>query len=82
MHASSLEELRGQIAAGQYAIDSGTLAEDIVSKLATVRRVQRIVLSADEGSAAEAGPAARPRGRRGARPASPRARQSRSERLP
>ena len=34
MSAFSPEELRGQIAAGQYAIDAGTLAEAILSKFA------------------------------------------------
>jgi Anti-sigma-28 factor, FlgM len=81
MSAFSTEELRGQIAAGQYTVDADTLAEAILSKFATIRRVRR-TLTEEEGSAGEAGRAAQPRARRGSRPASLRPRQSRSERLP
>jgi hypothetical protein len=41
MRAPSLEELRGQVAAGTYAIDSGDVAGTILSNFALVRRVGR-----------------------------------------
>ena len=83
MSVFSPEELRGQIAAGRYPIDSGALAEDILSKFATIRRVRRVMMGEDEeASAGEAGRAAQSRARRGSRPASLRPRPSRSERLP
>ena len=80
MPAFSPEELRGRIAAGQYAVDSSALAADMLSKFATIRRVRRTLMS-EEGEG-EAGRAAQSRTRRGSRPAPLRPRQSRSERLP
>jgi hypothetical protein len=42
---SSLDELKGQIAAGAYTIDSRELAGEIVDKFALVRRVTRVLMS-------------------------------------
>jgi hypothetical protein len=41
MTASSLEELKGRISAGQYAVSSADLASEIIAKFALVRRVSR-----------------------------------------
>jgi hypothetical protein len=41
MAASSLDELKGRISAGQYEVSSADLADEIVSKFALVRRVSR-----------------------------------------
>jgi hypothetical protein len=60
MSAFSPEELRGQIAAGKYAVDSGTLAEHIISEFATIRRVRRMLMSEEGGATAETGRAAQP----------------------
>ena len=54
MPKASLEELKGQIAAGQYAVDPGVLADDILSKLALVRRVRRFLFGEDEPGATRA----------------------------
>lgn len=71
MATSSLEELRGRIAAGEYAVDSGELARDILSKFALIRRVRRRLLGdADEGAVGEAGGGAQRRDRRQPRSAS------------
>jgi hypothetical protein len=45
---SSMEELKGRIAAGDYAIDSGELAGEILTKFALVRRVTRRLMSEGE----------------------------------
>jgi hypothetical protein len=50
MPKSSLEELRGKISTGEYAIDSGMLAADILSKFALIGRVRRLLVSDEEGS--------------------------------
>ena len=74
MTTSSLEELKGQIAAGTYTVDSRALAGEIVTKFALARRVAHMIID---------GPGeARPRaaGRLRDRSAAPRARSSR-ERL-
>jgi hypothetical protein len=55
MPMSSLEELSGQISAGDYTIDSRELAGDIVAKFALVRRVGRLLMSEGEADA-ERGP--------------------------
>jgi hypothetical protein len=71
MPKASLEELKGRIAAGEYAIDSGKLAGAIFSKFELIRRVRRGLMGEDEeGAAGEAGRGPQPRGRRRARPAS------------
>jgi hypothetical protein len=80
MAKSSLAELRGQIAAGEYAIDSGELAGDILSKFAVIRRVGRWLMSEDE-AAAEPGRAAAPRSR-GTRAAPSQPRRAPDQRLP
>lgn len=68
---SSLHELRGMVAAGQYAIDSRELAGDMLSKFALVRRVGRDLLGEDdEGAAGDVGRAPQASRRRGAQPAS------------
>ena len=56
MPKSSVEELRGQVAAGQYAVDPRVLADDIVSKLALIRRVRRVLLGEDEQGRASQAP--------------------------
>jgi len=48
MAESSLEELKRRIAAGEYRIDSRTLAETILTKLELIRRVARFLASEDE----------------------------------
>lgn len=69
MPKASLEELKGQIAAGQYAIDPGILAGDILSKLALIRRVRRMLLGEDEqGASPEDDRAGTPRRRRRSTP--------------
>jgi hypothetical protein len=80
MSAFSTEELRGQIAAGRYAVDSRALAEAILTKSATIRRVRRVLMSED-GAIAETGQPAQRRSRRGGRAASAHPRQSRTQRL-
>jgi hypothetical protein len=56
MPTTSLEELRGKISAGEYAIDSGKLAADILSKFALIRRVRRGLVDDDAlGLATEPG---------------------------
>ena len=72
MAKSSLEELKGQVAAGQYAIDPADLAGDMLSKFDLVRRVRRLIgEDEDEDRAADEGGRAAPARRsRGARPAS------------
>ena len=70
MPKSSLNELRGVVATGQYAIDSHELAGDMLSKFALVRRVGRDLLGEDEGAAGDVGRAPQASRRRGAQPAS------------
>ena len=48
MPMSSLQKLKGQVATGQYAIDSGELADTILAKFAVVRRVGRGLMSEAE----------------------------------
>jgi hypothetical protein len=78
MANSSLEELKGQIAAGEYVIDSAMVADKILSTFAVIRRVGRSLMSEDvdgaddsDGAAGQAdrGPQPQPRTRRGSRPA-------------
>ena len=52
MPKTSLEELRGRISAGEYAIDSGTLAGDILSKFALIGRVRRLLVGDDDEATA------------------------------
>jgi hypothetical protein len=52
MPHASVEELRGKISTGEYAIDSGKLAADILSKFALIRRVRRRLTSDEEAGAA------------------------------
>ena len=83
MRKSSMAELRVQIAAGEYAVDSRELAGDILAKLAVIRPVSRWLMTGDEeGAADESRRAAQTRNRRGARPAPPQRPQLRSDRLP
>ena len=58
MPTSSLDELRGQISAGQYAIDSGEVAGEILTKFALVRRVTRQLMQEDDAPASR-GPGGR-----------------------
>ena len=55
---TSLEQIRGQISTGKYAIDSSEVAGEILTKLATVRRVRRLM---NEGKGEERAPGPRPR---------------------
>jgi hypothetical protein len=71
MPKSSLEELRGQISAGEYAIDSGALAGDILSKFALIRRVGRLLMSEEAAGDAETGADRQAPDRRQGRSASP-----------
>jgi hypothetical protein len=69
MPVSSVEDLKRRIAAGEYAIDSGTLADTIVTKIGIVRRVSRFLESEDEEAAGKAGSRAPSRARGGTRSA-------------
>jgi preprotein translocase subunit SecA len=80
MSKSSLEELKGRIAAGQYAVDSRTVADDILSKFAVIRRVARRLVSEDEEAQQAAGGTA-PARNRGSRAAPTRRSRTRDERL-
>jgi hypothetical protein len=64
MPKSSMEELKGQVAAGQYAIDAGVVAGDILGKFALVRHVRRHLTGEDAARAER--PGSLPRRRRGA----------------
>ena len=69
MPVSSVEDLKRRIAAGEYAIDSGKLADTIVTKIGIVRRVSRLLEREGEEAAGKAG--SRPPGRaRGDTPSS------------
>jgi hypothetical protein len=81
MTTSSLQELRGRVAAGEYAIDSGELAGEILSKFALIRRVGRTLMSEDEAGSGEPGLRSQPRGPRGERPTQPQRREPGRERL-
>ena len=78
MATSSLDELKGKVAAGEYAIDAGMVAGTILSNFALVRRVGRTLRTEADDGAADNG--AQPRGRRRERPES-HPRRSRRERL-
>lgn len=78
MAASSLDELKAKVAAGEYAIDAGMVAGTILSNFALVRRVGRTLRTEAEDGPAGNGP--QPRGRRRERPAS-RPQRPRRERL-
>lgn len=56
MAASSLDELKAKVAAGEYAIDAGMVAGAILSNFSLIRRVGRTLRSEDEEKAGEAGP--------------------------
>jgi hypothetical protein len=43
MAASSLDELKGRISAGRYAVSPADVADEIVSKFTLVRRVSRLM---------------------------------------
>ena len=82
MPKASLEELKGQIAAGQYAIDPGILAGDILSKVALVRRVRRLLMGEGErGAETEAERGLNAPRQRGSMPGTWRFPQPRSDRL-
>ena len=74
----ALEELRGKISAGEYAVDSRTLAADMISKFALIRRVRRM-LTSDGAPSAERAPRTR---KRGAKREAPAPRRRRRTRLP
>ena len=80
MPAATLDELRGRVSAGEYAIDSGEIAGEILTKFALVRKVTRLLMSEGEEPAAdESASGAQPRSRtrsQGSNPAN-----SRRERL-
>jgi hypothetical protein len=79
MAASSLDELKGKVAAGEYAIDAGMVAGTILSNFSLIRRVGRTLRSEDEdGGTGEDRPG--PPNRRRERPA-PHPLRPRSERL-
>jgi hypothetical protein len=80
MPKASLEELKGQIAAGQYAIDPGILAGDILSKVALIRRVRRMLTGEDEQGAGPEARGAPPPRQRGSALAAWRATQPRGNR--
>ena len=70
MPKASLEELRGRISTGEYSVESGELARDMLSKFALIRRVRLLLMSEDEnGADADAGADPRARARRRTRPA-------------
>ena len=57
---TSLEQIRGQISTGKYAIDSSEVAGEILTKLAIVRRARRLI-NEGEGKGEERAPGPRPR---------------------
>jgi hypothetical protein len=48
MPKASLDELRGRVSAGEYDVDAGALAGDMLSKFELIRRVRRMLMSGDE----------------------------------
>jgi hypothetical protein len=80
MPKDSLEELKGQIAAGQYAIDPGILAGDILSKVALIKRVRRMLVREDDQAAGPEERGAPARRHRGLALAAWRAAQARGDR--
>jgi hypothetical protein len=77
MATSSVAELKGRIAAGEYAVDSRKVAGEILFKSVMIRRVARM-MSEDEEGAAGRGAQSRRRARsQGSQPTRPR-----RERLP
>ena len=62
MPKASVEELKGRIAAGEYAIDSGKVAGKILTDFALIRRVKRLLMG--EGALDEATRTPGPRSRR------------------
>jgi hypothetical protein len=67
-----VEQLKEQVSAGEYEIDSGRLAGTIISNLALIRRVGRHLMAEDEEAGAdEAGQGTQPRSRRRARSVRP-----------
>jgi hypothetical protein len=82
MPVSSVEELKRRIAAGDYAIDSGKVAHEIVSKIAIVRRVKRTLAKEGDAAADVAARGPRPRTRGGSPSSAPHPFQSRRELLP
>lgn len=57
----TLAELKARIAKGEYTLDSGLVADEILEKLRLVRTVRTQLVA---GSEAERTPRARPRSRR------------------
>ena len=80
MPKQSLEELKGQIAAGEYTVESVQLAGTILSTVGLIRRVKR-TLVAEETAEGDAGRGRQPRTRRGSRSLTTRILQPRRERL-
>jgi len=77
MPTARLDEIRGEISKGAYAIDSSAIAAEILTKAALVRMVKRLLMSEDEGrSPVDAGRADRPERRvRAERSTPPRSRR-------
>lgn len=76
----SLEALKGRIAAGEYAVDSGKVADAMVWKPATIRRVKQILADEDEEPAPTDATRGAPARARGARPSSSRRRRQQRQR--
>jgi Anti-sigma-28 factor, FlgM len=55
MATSSVEELKGRISAGRYAVSSADVADEIVAKFALVRRVSRQLREDEDERAAPRG---------------------------
>ena len=73
-----LEDLKRRIASGEYAVDSATLADVIITKMAVVRRVRRVLAGeAEQDAAAKPSSSDRERPRRGSRPTPGQQRRSR-----
>lgn len=72
MAKASLEELRGRVAAGEYAVDAAELAGVILADFSLVRRVRRLLIGASEEPPDEGGGSSwRRRRRQRAGPARP-----------
>jgi hypothetical protein len=76
---SSMDGLKRQIEAGEYAPDAREIAGAILDKLALIKTARREMADAEDDSGGEAARASKRRGRRGATPANGRSR-ARSQR--
>jgi hypothetical protein len=68
MRKASLEELRGQISAGDYGIDSGKVAADILRKFSLIGRVRQLLVDEEDEGAEDDRRGSEIRPRRGGRP--------------